>query len=232
MPPIDTDRGAAIWALIVDYGGVLTTSVAEFTTAWERADGVAPGLFAAVLRDWLGPAAGIAALGHPIYALERGEMEIPDFERRLAARLRRSDGRPVSAEGLLDRLFAAIRPEPLMVDLVRRVRATGRRTALLSNSWGLNYPRDDWADLFDVTVISAEVGMRKPEADIFAHTAAALQVPPNACVFVDDLPGNVEGAVAAGMVGVLHRSPGETIRQLAELLGVVLPPPGEAASGR
>lgn len=209
-------------ALIVDYGGVLTTSVAETMTAWEQADGVAPGHFAAVLRDWLGPAAGTAAQVHPVHALERGEMEIPDFERHLAKRLRAADGRPVAADGLLARMFAGFRREPILVDVVRRVRATGRKTALLSNSWGLSYPREDWGELFDATVISGEVGMRKPDEEIFRHTAALLDVPRAACVFLDDLPVNVRGVVATGMVGIHHRTPAETTAALAALFGVPL----------
>jgi FMN phosphatase YigB (HAD superfamily) len=44
-------------------------------------------------------------------------------------------------------------------------------------------------------------------------------------VFVDDLRENVAGAEGVGMIGVLHRDPAETVRQLEELLGVRLGPP-------
>ena len=57
-----------------------------------------------------------------------------------------------------------------MSGLVRRARLAGVRTALLSNSWGDQYLRDGWQDMFDAVVISGEVGMRKPErADLRAH---------------------------------------------------------------
>ena len=45
------------------------------------------------------------------------------------------------------------------------------RPRLLSNSWGLDlYPRDRFPDMFDVVVISGEVGLRKPDPDIFTLT--------------------------------------------------------------
>ena len=96
------------------------------------------------------------------------------------------------------------------------------KTALLSNSWGLDYPREQWAGAFDTVVISGEVGMRKPEPAIYLHTAKLLGLPPEQCVFVDDLAPNVRGAVAVGMVGVRHVSPAESIRELEALFGVSL----------
>jgi putative hydrolase of the HAD superfamily len=97
------------------------------------------------------------------------------------------------------------------------------RTALLSNSWGNDdYPRHLFPDLFDVVVISAEVGMRKPEERIFRHTAALLRLEPQECVFIDDVPANVAAAEAVGLVSLHHREPGATAAWLTELLGLPL----------
>jgi putative hydrolase of the HAD superfamily len=157
-----------------------------------------------------------------VHALERGEFAVPDFERELAARLRTHEGRPVEAEGLLARMFAGFEREPAMVGVVRRARSAGLRTALLSNSWGLDYPREGWDELFDAVVISGEVGMRKPEPRIYRHTAARLGVEPSECVFVDDLRPNVVGAVDVGMVGVHHITPDDTVLELEALFGIPL----------
>ena len=208
--------------LLVDYGGVLTTSLADAMGEWCRADGVDPSAFGAAMRRFLGEDAAREAVLNPVHALERGEMQVPDFEARLAGLLRTNDGRPLAAEGLLQRMFAGFRAEPAMVSVVRRARAQGVRTGLLSNSWGMDYPREGWAELFDVVVISGEVGMRKPDPDIYLHTAGLLGVEPARCVFVDDLPPNVRGAVAVGMVGVHHREVGTTVDELEVLLGVTL----------
>jgi epoxide hydrolase-like predicted phosphatase len=158
----------------------------------------------------------------PVHRLERGEIAAADFERELAAELA-VRGSHVPPAGLLDRLLAGLTElDPQMLDLIRRARNAGLRTALLSNSWGNHYPEQLWQDLFDAVVISGDVGMRKPEPEIFRHTAERLGLPTGHCVMVDDLPHNITGAVAVGMVGVVHRSYPETVGELEVLFGVPL----------
>jgi putative hydrolase of the HAD superfamily len=211
---------ADLRALIVDWGGVLTTPLQDSMTSWCEADGIDYAGFRLVMRDWLGTAGEVGGVANPAHALERGELAPPDFERELGRRLRTKEGRPVEATGLLNRMFAGFRPLPPMVEAVRRAKAADLCTALLSNSWGNTYPRDGWAELFDVVVISGEVAMRKPEPEIFRLTAGRLGLEPAECVFVDDLPPNVRGAVAVGMVGVHHVTPQRTLAELEALLGV------------
>jgi epoxide hydrolase-like predicted phosphatase len=211
-----------IEALVVDYGGVLTNSLAETMGAWLAAEGVDGDAFAHAMRALLGPQAEHEAAVNPVHALERGEIEIPHFEQRLAEHLVSTTGEPVRPEGLLTRMFSGFRRAEDMVGVVRRVRAAGIRTALLSNSWGLDYPREGWDQLFEVTVISGEVGMRKPEPEIYRLCAERLGVETTACVFVDDLAPNVQGAVDVGMVGVLHRTYDETVAELEALLEIDL----------
>lgn len=212
----------SVQALVVDYGGVLTNSLAETMGAWLAAEGVDGEAFARAMRDLMGPAGQHEAAVNPVHALERGEIEIPHFEERLAEHLVSTTGEPVRADGLLSRMFAGFQRAEDMHDVVRRVKAAGFKTALLSNSWGLNYPRAGWDELFDVIVISGEVGLRKPEPEIYQLCARQLDVPPSACVFVDDLAPNVKGAVAVGMLGVLHRTYDETVAELASLLEIPL----------
>jgi putative hydrolase of the HAD superfamily len=209
-------------ALVVDYGGVLTSPLQDAMQSWCEDDEVDVALFRRVMREWLGASYGDEAATNPVHALERGEIAIPDFERQLAERLHTHDGRVVEPEGLLERMFAGFRHEAPMMAAVRTARARGLKTALLSNSWGLDYPREQWQGAFDAVVISGEVGMRKPEPGIYLHTAALLELEPRQCVFVDDLGPNVRGAVAVGMVGVRHISPAETIRELEALFAVSL----------
>jgi len=107
--------------------------------------------------------------------------------------------------------------------LIRTLRGAGFGTALLSNSWGCEeYPRADFPGLFDTVVISAEVGMRKPEPEIFVHAAATLGLEPAECVFIDDVAANIAAAVACGMTGVHHTDPAVTARELQALLAVRL----------
>jgi epoxide hydrolase-like predicted phosphatase len=203
--------------LIVDYGGVLTTPIRETFGAWAAADGIDLAELNAAIKSLL----GAEAEPNPMHGLERGELSVREFERHLAARLRRADGGDVEAAGLLTRAFSAMSPSG-MVAVVRRAKGQGIRTGLLSNSWGLDYDRGGWDTLFDTVVISGEVGLRKPEPEIYRLAAERLGVGPQECVFVDDLAANVRGAVAAGMVGVHHTELAATVSELETLLGVAL----------
>ena len=216
--PSATAPAARVRGLVVDYGGVLTVSLESSVRAWADRDAVDLADFGRLLREWLGNTAG----DNPVHDLETGRMPPAQFERILADRLRGLTGGRVEAAGLLTRMFQHLTPEPGMLDVVRRARAQGIRTALLSNSWGNSYPREHWEDVFEVVVISGEVGMRKPDPDIYVHTAGLLGLQPSECVFVDDLPHNVAGAVAVGMVGVHHEDPRRTVGELEAVLGVSL----------
>ena len=84
-------------------------------------------------------------------------------------------------------------------------------TGLISNSWGLGIYDRAPIDLFDATVISGEVGLHKPQPEIYLLACERLAVEPAAAVFVDDLRENCAGAEAVGMTAVLHRDTAETI---------------------
>ena len=96
------------------------------------------------------------------------------------------------------------------------------RTGLISNSWGLGIYDRAPTELFDVAVISGEVGLHKPQPEIYLLACERLEVEPGDAVFVDDLRENCAGAEAVGMTAVLHRDPAETIAQLERLLGLEL----------
>jgi putative hydrolase of the HAD superfamily len=222
-----------IRGLITDWGGVLTSPLKDSITAWLAAEGLDVQRYREVMRSWMeqaydGP--GVVGRGHggastavnPIHGLEDGTLEPGEFERRLAAELRMADGGPVPAEGLLRRMFVGFQPVEPMYEILRRVRAGGLRTGLLSNSWGNVYPRELWTELFDCVVISSEVGMRKPDERIFRHAVEQLGLPPGDCVFIDDIEHNVRAAEALGMVGLHHTEVATTTSRLEELLGVAL----------
>ncbi|MEI8057287.1 MAG: HAD family phosphatase [Actinomycetes bacterium] len=205
--------------LIVDWGGVLTGDTRSVVRAWAEQDGIDLDAYASVMRDWFGHSTEIDARANPIYALERGEIELPHYEDRLAAELTTRTGNVYVAEGLLQRMFEFFEHAPDMTGLVRRARGLGIRTALLSNSWGNDYPREGWDEMFDVIVISGEVGMRKPEPRIYDHTLDLLGLPAAECVFVDDLSDNVKAAVGVGMIGVRHVEYETTLAELETLFG-------------
>ena len=149
--------------------------------------------------------------------LETGELDEAAFEPAFAELLGLAD-----SDGLIERLFGGLRPDELMIGAVRKARQGGVRTALISNSWGLGIYERAPVDLFDQTVISGDVGMHKPQPEIYELACERLGIAPADCVFVDDLRENVTGAEAVGMTAILHRDSEQTVARLEELLGVPL----------
>lgn len=211
-----------IRGLITDWGGVLTSPLNDSIAAWLTAEDLDVEHYRTVMRAWVEQAYDGGGTVNPIHGLEDGTLEPGEFERRLAAELRTATGGPVRAEGLLSRMFVGFQPVEPMYEILRRARAGGLRTGLLSNSWGNNYPRELWAELFDCVVISGEVGMRKPDERIFRHAVEQLGLAPQDCVFIDDIEHNVRAAEALGMVGVHHTEVAATTTRLEELLGFAL----------
>jgi putative hydrolase of the HAD superfamily len=208
--------------LITDWGGVLTTPLYDALEAWVKADDIEVDGYKSVMREWLLDGYGGDGVGNPIHGLEDGTLPAAEFERRLAERLRTRGGAAVAAEGLLTRMFAAFQPVEPMYDLLRKARAAGVRTCLLSNSWGDSYPREKFAELFDGVVISGEVGMRKPNAEIFHHALELLDLRPEECAFIDDIADNIQAAERLGIVGVHHVDAPTTVTRVEGLLGVSL----------
>jgi len=202
-------------AVAFDYGGVLTTSMAATFGAWAQADRIDPQSLSGALRSWLDDD---AAASNPVHQLETGSMPHAQFAALLAAELRTVDGGRVDPDGLLDRIFAELHLDPQMLELVGSLRARGVATALLSNSWGNTYPMDVLQPLFDVFVISGEIGLRKPDRAIYDHTLDALGVPAHQCAFVDDLRPNVDAAAALGMHAILHIDAPSTADALTALI--------------
>ncbi len=209
----------------MDYGGVLTNALEDAVGGWLRAERIDPERFVDLMRRWL------SSDGEPtvMHDLETGRIDVADFERQLGAQLAADQlssagaAQPIEDPvGMLTRMAAGLRPAAGMIAVVRAARTAGIRTGLLSNSWGLDYPRDGWDELFDTVVISGEVGLRKPQPEIYLLAAQRLGLPPGQIVFVDDLAPNVQGAVAVGMVGVHHVDAETTVGELEILLGLSL----------
>jgi putative hydrolase of the HAD superfamily len=214
------EPSALLRAVIFDWGGVITSPIVNTVSAWLEAERIDRDSYAAAMRPWMKQAYGTQAAESPIHGLERGEVSDSEFEATLAALLVTIDGEPVPSAGLLKRMFGAAVLEARMLDLVRELRASGLKTSLLSNSWGVgDYPRLLFGDLFDDVVISAEVGMRKPEERIFRLAVDRLALSAAECVFVDDVEGNILAAKELGMETVHHQEPLLTRAELTALLG-------------
>ena len=110
---------------------------------------------------------------------------------------------------------------PLLLAYARRARAAGIRTAVFSGGHAVP---DECHDVFDLVLLGAVRGARKPSPEAFAAAASELGLAPGRCVVVDDIAVNVRGAVAAGAIGVRHDDAQTTLAELEVLLGVPADP--------
>jgi epoxide hydrolase-like predicted phosphatase len=196
-------------ALLVDFGGVMTTSVwdsfADFCREKELDED-------AVRRLFREDPEALADLR----SLETGTIEEAEFEQRFAKRLGLDD-----ATDLIESLFRGMLPSEPVVAAVRAAGDRGVKTGLISNSWSTShYDRELLEELFDTVVISAEVGLHKPQPEIYLMAAERLVEPPERCVFVDDLRENCAGAETVGMTAILHRDSAATVERIEELFDI------------
>jgi epoxide hydrolase-like predicted phosphatase len=112
----------------------------------------------------------------------------------------------------------------LDAELVAYIRLLRRdfKTGLLSNAFSdlRQVVAETWkfADAFDEMVISAEVGLVKPDPRIYQLAVDRLGVAPADAVFIDDFSRNVEGAQAVGLHAIHFRNPQQARRELEDLL--------------
>lgn len=202
-------------ALLIDYGGVLTESVLGAFDTSCRAHGVDPEGFTAEVFS------ADHAEDSPFALAELGRISITEFLDRIAAVLSRHAAGTVDGAAWFRKVQQATQRLDLpMVRAVQALADRGVQTALVSNSWG---PPDDypWATLpqFCEVVISAKVGIRKPDKAIYELAAEKLGRATTECVFVDDVEVNLDPARALGMSTILHEHTQTTLVALQRIYG-------------
>ena len=198
-----------ITAVLFDFAGVLTSSPWVAMTA--AGGGNLELLIGSYEED----------TDHPWHQVERGEMAIADWAAAVSE-TGRSQGIEVDFGPLQAMLGELTLHEPI-IDRVRTLRDEGYKLGLITNNvregsamWRSLVPVDE---LFDAVVDSSEVGMRKPNPAIYHHALELLGgVAPDQAVFLDDSPGNVEGARRAGLQGILVTDPEDAVAELDALL--------------
>lgn len=198
----DAAASRAFDAVLFDFGGVLIGS--PFTALESLATELnLPVPFEVFMDLVFGPYH--EDTDHPWHRMERGELVFADYFTYLAGE--------AAHHGIdLDlATFASAFAEPVvhhhMVDLVQELRAAGFRLAMVTNN--IAEGRRQWERIvppgaFDVIIDSSEVGMRKPDERIYHLALDRLGgVAPERAIFLDDAPGNIEGARRAGLEAVL-----------------------------
>jgi putative hydrolase of the HAD superfamily len=207
-----------IEAIVSDFGGVLTTPLLASFMAVQDEIGITPEDLGKAMRT-------IAEEDgeNPLFALERGEMAEADFLERLNDGLEPLLGHRPELHRFREVYFEALHPNGEMIELMRELKAAGLRMAMLTNNvrewepvWRPMLPVDE---IFETVVDSGFVGVRKPEARIYEMTLERLGLPAEACLFVDDLAPNIEGARKAGMNAVHFRDNEQAIAEIRQHLG-------------
>jgi putative hydrolase of the HAD superfamily len=80
------------------------------------------------------------------------------------------------------------------------------------------FSAEELAELFDVVVLSSEVGMVKPEPEIYRYSAGKLDLTEEQCLMVDDLTVNIEGALSVGMHGIVFKTTDIFVANLTDQL--------------
>lgn len=198
-----------IKSVVWDMGGViLRTEDSSGRERWEKRLGLGPGSLANIVFD--GHGSRLAVVGEATdeevwsWVLER--LGLPETER----------------QALIADFFGGDRVDRRLVGFIRGLRPEVA-TGMITNAWPnvRRFFEHEWkiADAFDSLVISAEVGLMKPDARIYRLALADLGVEPGEAVFVDDMPENIEGAQAVGMHGIRFVTPEQAMGEVRELLG-------------
>jgi len=209
---------ARVEAVISDFGGVLTTPLIQSFMAFQDETGIS--------TEDLGKAMQAAAEAdgeNPLFKLERGEITEAAFLERLSEGLEPLLGHRPHMHRFKEIYFEALQPNRPMIELMRELKAEGYRMAMLTNNvreweplWRSMLPVDE---IFETVVDSGFVGCRKPEGRIYRMTLERIDMAADACLFVDDVLVNCEGARKAGLHAVHFQENEQTIAEIREMLG-------------
>ncbi len=209
LPPQEV--GAAARVVLFDFGGVLAEE--GFRNAFAEL-AREQGLDAAAL-----PEQAMAAVYNSGFVLGRGS------ESDFFSLLRRRTGLRGDDAELRERILSGFTLRPGMLGLVQRIKRQGRGVGILSDqTWWLEEldRRTPFLHHFDHVFVSCRMHRGKRDPALFAEVARVLALPGEAIVFVDDDPGNVERARAAGWRAVRYIDT-PTLAACLEAAGLLAP---------
>ncbi len=208
-----------IEAVIWDFGGVFTASPFEAFARYERERGLP--------QDMIRKINSTNPLENAWARFERSAIDFDAFDVEFA-REARALGHHVPGRDVIALLAGDFRPE--MVAALKRVREN-YKTGCITNNLPANqtgsaqgrglYAREIM-DMFDHVIELSKIGIRKPDPRIYEMMCEALNVEPQACVYLDDLGVNLKPAKAMGMTTVKVESAVQAIAELEKALGVKL----------
>jgi len=187
-------------ALLLDFGGPVLRTPFELLRGGEVRAGLAQGSL-----GWTGPFDPLADVEWR--RMQRGDITEREYWQRRADEFAALTGREASFRGLMDVLFAGAEDElvrPEARDAVALAKRAGLSVAVLTNDMRA-FHGDEWVARMsilgemDVVVDGSVEHVLKPDPRIYRLAAERLGIDAEECLFVDDQPGNVDGARAVGM---------------------------------
>ena len=199
-----------IRAIIWDLGGViLRTEDSSHRVKWEKRFGLESwGLANMIFRNEISQLASIGkASVDDIWSALQEEYNLDNDE----------------IERLKKDFFAGDRLDERLLAFIRQLKGS-YKIGMITNAWPdiRHWIENEWkiADAFDHIIVSAEVGMVKPDPAIYTLCLQALNVEPDEAIFVDDFKENIEGAKAVGMQAIHFQNPEDTSIELKKILGI------------
>lgn len=205
-------------AVLWDFGGVFSSSPFVAFARYEREHGLP--------KDFLRTINASNPDRNAWARLERSEISLSQFDLAFAEETA-AMGHRVPGSDIARMLFGDIRPE--MVEALK-VCKTVFKTGCITNNVGDLGPgsvsaerAEQWRSvsaLFDVVIESSQVGMRKPEPDIYLLACSKLQIRPDEAVYLDDLGINLKPAKALGMATIKVTEPAAALAELSAITGL------------
>jgi putative hydrolase of the HAD superfamily len=208
-----------IEAVIWDFGGVFTTSPFDAFTRYERERGLPENLIRRINST--------NHLENAWARFERSELDLDGFDVAFAAEAK-ALGYDLPGRDVIPLLAGDFRPE--MIEALKRIKTKFKTGCITNNVPSMKqdtehgrtfYAREIMA-LFDHVIESSKVGIRKPDPRIYEMMCETLGVAPAACVYLDDLGGNLKPARAMGMTTIKVESGPQAIAELERAVGMKL----------
>lgn len=204
-----------------DFGGVLSPSVPDLFTSYYLKTGIPPAVLQRAMKE-VADDMNMDVLAPVEKAI------ITEREWGAGIRLKLSQSAPeldlsqARLEQFGEQWFDGILPNQLMIDLFRKVKATGLKAGILTNNvveWENHWKRVAViSEEADVIVDSCKVGCRKPETEIFAIAAERAGVRPEENLLIDDVPENCMAARQCGWESVHFKDNTSAVTEVIAVL--------------
>lgn len=216
MRLLNSIRNMSKKAVIFDFGGVLVPSPIKYINKFSQKYELTPEQMHILLFD-----GGDTSLWG---RLECGEYSIKQFGEKLGERSHALFGKSLPDELIIpiSNVVAKSAPFPEMISAIRKIKASGLKTALLTNNWDFGNGSSTLVDanLFDTVIESYIEKVRKPNPKIYETTLQRLNVLPSEAVFIDDIDANLKPAKEMGITTIKFHDVQSTLSELGKVLDI------------